>query len=287
MAAKKLTDFDPAAALSDTDEFGFVQGDVNVHEQLGVISDFISAKTLGKADTAELIRDTIANALVAGTNITITVNDAGDQITIDAAGGSAGGNIMWYWLPPAAADFPTTVTEGTATLTSFVDDSDLGLMLAAKPGAADNFYGKMRAAPAYPFTITAHFTVTAEINDTLIQGIVLRNSLTGLRTVFGADAAGGKGGIIIRRTTGVTFNANLQVTTEKCFPTTGLWLRVVATAEADISYQISGDGKNWIEWQANTANGQVAGMDQIGIGITTRGGTFHPGFINCDYWNVA
>ena len=36
----------------------------------------------------ELIRDTMGTALVAGTNVTITVNDAGDTITIAASGGT-------------------------------------------------------------------------------------------------------------------------------------------------------------------------------------------------------
>lgn len=40
---------------------------------------------------AERIRDVIGAALVAGSNITITVNDAGDTITIDASGGGGGG----------------------------------------------------------------------------------------------------------------------------------------------------------------------------------------------------
>lgn len=41
----------------------------------------------GGGITAEQARDTIGTALVAGTNITITVNDGADTITIDAAGG--------------------------------------------------------------------------------------------------------------------------------------------------------------------------------------------------------
>lgn len=45
----------------------------------------VAAGITGKLDTSaapELIRDTIGTALVAGTNITVTVNDAGDSITI-------------------------------------------------------------------------------------------------------------------------------------------------------------------------------------------------------------
>lgn len=63
------------------------------------ISDFdtaadarVTAGITGKLDTSaapELIRDTIGTALVAGTNITITVNDGSDTITIDATGGGS------------------------------------------------------------------------------------------------------------------------------------------------------------------------------------------------------
>jgi len=44
------------------------------------------------AALAEFIRDTIGTALVAGSNVTITVNDAGDTITI-ASTGSGGGSL--------------------------------------------------------------------------------------------------------------------------------------------------------------------------------------------------
>lgn len=50
----------------------------------------VAAALAGKQDTstiAEVIRDTMGTALVQGANITITVNDAGDTITIAAAGG--------------------------------------------------------------------------------------------------------------------------------------------------------------------------------------------------------
>jgi hypothetical protein len=40
--------------------------------------------------TAEDVRDTIAAALVAGTNVTVTVNDPADTITLAASGGSSG-----------------------------------------------------------------------------------------------------------------------------------------------------------------------------------------------------
>jgi hypothetical protein len=48
------------------------------------------AATGGGSTDPEVVRDTIAAALVAGTNVTITPNDAGDTITIAATGGGGG-----------------------------------------------------------------------------------------------------------------------------------------------------------------------------------------------------
>jgi uncharacterized protein YlxW (UPF0749 family) len=39
----------------------------------------------------EQVRDVVGTALVAGSNVTITVDDPGDSITIAASGGGASG----------------------------------------------------------------------------------------------------------------------------------------------------------------------------------------------------
>ncbi|PKB19665.1 hypothetical protein B0I00_1905 [Novosphingobium kunmingense] len=71
---------------------------------------------------AERIRDVIGAALVAGTNVTITANDAGDTITIDATGGGGGGGGFATISPPTSAQFTYqaagtgaggTITSGT------------------------------------------------------------------------------------------------------------------------------------------------------------------------------
>ena len=49
---------------------------------------------LTTAAAPELIRDTMGAALVAGANVTITPNDAGDTITVAAAAGGGGGGVQ-------------------------------------------------------------------------------------------------------------------------------------------------------------------------------------------------
>lgn len=49
--------------------------------------------SLDPVGLAEFVRDTIAAALVPGTNVTISVDDAGDTITVGASGGGGGGGI--------------------------------------------------------------------------------------------------------------------------------------------------------------------------------------------------
>lgn len=70
-----------------------------------IISDAERTKLAGVADganvyTDEQVRDVVGATLVAGMNVDITVNDAGDTITISATGGNGGGTN-----PPANADF--------------------------------------------------------------------------------------------------------------------------------------------------------------------------------------
>jgi hypothetical protein len=73
--------------------------DVSLNAALDVIIDEVNAQetdiaaALTTAAAPELIRDTIATALVAGTNVTITPNDGSDTITIAASGGGGGGAV--------------------------------------------------------------------------------------------------------------------------------------------------------------------------------------------------
>ncbi len=74
--------------------------------------DSVNAATyLTSAAAPELIRDTMASALVAGANVTITPNDGADTITITASGGGGGSPA----LPELQT--PEELWDGTASET--------------------------------------------------------------------------------------------------------------------------------------------------------------------------
>lgn len=74
-----------AAALAGKSDTGHTHTAANITDFDTAADARVAAGITGKLDTSaapELIRDTIGTALVAGTNVTLTVNDAGDTITI-------------------------------------------------------------------------------------------------------------------------------------------------------------------------------------------------------------
>ena len=67
-------------------------GHVEAHEATNIELNRVAGIADGLADSlAETIRDILGATLVAGANVTITVGDAGDTVTIAATGGSGGG----------------------------------------------------------------------------------------------------------------------------------------------------------------------------------------------------
>lgn len=211
----------------------------------------------------------------------------------DEVGGGGGGGGLWYFDPPATTDFATSVTDGSASNTSYSDDTDIGLIIGAQVGGDDNLFAKLTAAPSFPFTITAHFAFhgcrDSGAADGHIGGVVLRASGTKLRTVFGPDTAGGVNALGIRASTDTSYTANVAFANyNPSFGSSpGLWVQIVVTSATNIVYKVSRDGKNFTIWQSNTANGQVSGLDQIGLGITRRSSVDQPAYLVCDHWSVT
>lgn len=65
------------------------------------------------ATEAERIRDVIGSALVAGSNVTITVNDGADTITIAASGGGGGGGTKYIGYADFEAGVNRVITAGS------------------------------------------------------------------------------------------------------------------------------------------------------------------------------
>jgi hypothetical protein len=80
------------AALAGKSDTGHTHTAANISDFDTAADARVVAGIMGKLDTTaapELIRDTIGTALVAGANVTITPNDAGDTIEIAATGGGS------------------------------------------------------------------------------------------------------------------------------------------------------------------------------------------------------
>jgi hypothetical protein len=120
----KLAGIATGATANDTDANLKARANHTGTQTASTISDFnaaadarVVAGITGKLDTSaapELIRDTIGTALVAGTNVTITVNDAGDTITVDASGGGGGAAQEVRHSNDGTYDYTGTAANGTA-----------------------------------------------------------------------------------------------------------------------------------------------------------------------------
>lgn len=138
-----------AAALSTA---GFVRRDVGGAWTASAIvnTDLAGATTSGLPEgsnlyyTDERVRDAIGAALVAGTNITITVNDPGDTITIAASGGGGAAYVYTYVNPAfsnVVAVLPFDGTNGSTTITDYAPTNAWSAGGSAALSTADKVFG--------------------------------------------------------------------------------------------------------------------------------------------------
>lgn len=90
--------------------------------------DTITLATTITQYTDEMARDALGTALVAGSNVTITVDDNANTITIAAAGGGGATNLSYTAAPTNGVVASDTGTDATLTL---ADGTNAGLMAPA------------------------------------------------------------------------------------------------------------------------------------------------------------
>lgn len=81
--------------------------------ELGSLATASTITASSVSDFAEVVRDTMGTALVAGSNVTVTVNDGSDTITIAASGGG-GGSVATDAIFDAKGDLPVGTGADTA-----------------------------------------------------------------------------------------------------------------------------------------------------------------------------
>ncbi len=143
-----------------------VRGAIKLAGDLSGTSDAPTVPGLaGKVDSstvAELIRDVIGATLVAGTNISINVNDAGDIITISASGGGGGGGV-WGAITGLLSDQLDLQSALNAKISAFADpnadrivfwDDSAGAFAALSTGTGLSLSGTTLSVAAASETVS-------------------------------------------------------------------------------------------------------------------------------------
>lgn len=113
-----------------------------------------------RAAISETIDDRVAALLVAGTNITLTYNDAGNSLTIAAAGGGAAGGInpqTGTTYTPVLADAGKTITMANAAANTLTvaPNSSVAFPVGTQMGVMMNGAGQTAIAAGAGVTISS------------------------------------------------------------------------------------------------------------------------------------
>lgn len=238
--------------------------------------DLSSNRTLGVDTTAEAerVRDVIGTALVQGTNVTITVNDPGDTITI-AASSSGGSTRDRRWLKATAE---TTIDEfnddsldaawgrvdasGGSGRVVWTEEADVLSLRHNGSDGSNELHGMMRllssigGAPATGDAfITAFRQMLSPSTNYSMAGIILANGNTyGSGTqIVGFSYAGSSGGQTTDTRSYTGYNTNTGTSSSNIITHQGIltYLRLVYLGSNNWRTDVSPDGITWFNGPAN------------------------------------
>lgn len=234
--------------------------------------------------TDEQARDAIGAALVAGSNITITVNDPADTITIGSSAGSGfnpipvddptnfGSDLGFdYEFGASTSSLPSGwswVNQGTATY-----NESYGAGVIDHPGAGgDDVKAIVQTIPgSSSFLCTAKVSLTAEDTNYVYTGIVLRDSASGKLIVFGFGV--NRGLSVIDYTSPTVWSSNRLTSGTIGFVHAPQYLRVRKNSSTSWDFQASADGVGWRKFlTASNITGFMT-PNQIGFAVHRNGGS--------------
>jgi hypothetical protein len=183
------------------------------------------------ATNPEVVRDTIASALVAGSGVTITVSDAADTITIAATGGGGGTVTDTEVVRDTIAN---ALVAGAGISINVNDAADTITLIAAPVPVTTN----VQTGTAYTLVLAD----AGRIIETTGSGAVTLTVPAATSAAFPVGtmieiAQYGAGQITLAAATGVTLRTPSSLTTRARYSTVGLRLR--ATNEWIVSGDLS------------------------------------------------
>lgn len=251
MAIKSISELSDGVELAGDEYVPITQGGTTVKVTPTLFADLVRSQAL----TAELIRDTIGSCLVAGSGISIVVDDSPNTITIALSGGGSGGafsdltngtNTTAAMVVGSGASLSATGS-GTIAATSCTGNAATATVLATP-----------RAINGTNFDGSAAITVTAAAGTltgaTLAAGVT-GSSLTSVGTLTGLAVAGT---VSITSSSATAFTAGRQgatspaltvdASTASCI--TGIAIKSLASGSG-VSITATGSGTESITY--NTA----------------------------------
>jgi hypothetical protein len=195
---------------------------------------------------------------------TITFNGGRIYVIGRPKGSGGGGGQPWWFNPPKATDFTqdTGAAHGFASLT---DDPDVGLVFDfGTPVSGDDSIWAYQAIPnpSADWTATMKFHTLLPRQNYSAMGIMCQYS--GNSRILANYVADSNNMKFLRLNPG-SFNSETAITLSVINPVN--WLRLKRVG-ANISAQISPDGKSWVEWATTTiADWLTTEPDRIGFGV--------------------